>query len=158
MADMGYTGKQKREYQREWMRKRRESYFAGKTCMLCGSQDRLELDHVDPSTKELAPAALWSMSDQNPKKITELAKCRILCYDCHLVKSKTESPKGIQHGSHRLTDAEVLELRRIYAEGRISIRDLADIFNVSRATIHDAVRKKTWKHVGETEEDGNPLL
>lgn len=158
MVYMPYTGEQKREYAREWIRKRRQAYFFEKSCVLCGAENRLELDHIDPATKLYAPAALWGMSDSNPKKIAELAKCQILCYDCHLIKSKTEAVKGINHGQHKLTDKEVISLRTIYATGTISVRAIADMFNVSRATAHLVIRNKTWKHVIETEEDGNPLL
>lgn len=83
---MGYVGERKREYQREWMRRRREDFFANKSCVRCGSTDRLELDHIDRATK--VDHKIWSWSKARQEK--ELAKCQVLCYDCHKVKTKTE--------------------------------------------------------------------
>ena len=40
-----------RNYQREWIRKRREKYFVDKTCAKCGSKQQLELHHKDPHVK-----------------------------------------------------------------------------------------------------------
>lgn len=88
-----------REYQKEWMRKRRNEFFSDKQCNVCGSKEKLELDHIDPGSKKYNPGSLWSMSDTNPNKITELAKCQVLCYNCHLQKSKVQSwTKPLVHG------------------------------------------------------------
>lgn len=49
---MSYTNKEKqKEYVRQWIAKRRATWFADKICFLCGSTDRLELDHIDPRLK-----------------------------------------------------------------------------------------------------------
>ena len=42
-----------REYQREWLAARRTEWLADKSCAVCGSDDRLEIDHIDPATKDL---------------------------------------------------------------------------------------------------------
>ncbi len=88
---MGYTGKQKREYQRLWIESRRKAWFdENGPCVKCGSWNDLEADHIDPSTKLYDPKYLWSLSDSNPKKILELAKLQVLCEDCHAEKSLSE--------------------------------------------------------------------
>lgn len=76
-----------REYQREWIAERREAFFAGKSCAECGSTDQLELDHIDPSLK--VTHRIWSWSA--PRRNAELAKCQVLCADCHLLKTVSES-------------------------------------------------------------------
>lgn len=96
---MGFTGDKKREYQRQWIAKRRAKYFENKCCVICGSTEDLELDHIDPDKKKYMPAALWGMSDKNPNKIAELAKCQVLCKIHHKEKTKLwwETVKA-QHG------------------------------------------------------------
>lgn len=95
---MTLHGETKRAYQREWVRKRREAFFEGKTCVKCGSTERLELDHIDRSTK--VSHNIWSWSES--RREVELAKCQVLCYDCHKAKSVAESIQWLgvaQHGT-----------------------------------------------------------
>jgi hypothetical protein len=65
-------------------------WFEGKSCVACGSTNRLEADHIDRSAKKYNPSALWSMSDSNPNKHAELAKLQVLCYTCHKSKTRGE--------------------------------------------------------------------
>lgn len=64
-------------------------------CETCGSVDRLEFDHVDPSTKTFSIMSRWNapLSELLP----ELAKCRSLCHDCHS-KSSTYGTRRVDHG------------------------------------------------------------
>lgn len=92
---MSYKDKSKqREYQRQWIAKRRSDFFAEKSCVVCDSKDRLELDHIDPSTK--VSHAIWSWSQQ--RRETEIAKCQVLCHDCHQVKT-TDFLSRTTHGT-----------------------------------------------------------
>ncbi len=75
---------QQRQYQREWMAKRRLDYFFDKACVRCGSGDNLQLDHVDPTLK--ISHKIWSWSAE--KREAELAKCQVLCEHCHLDKTR----------------------------------------------------------------------
>lgn len=102
---MGYTGEAKREYQRKWVAKRRQDWIdsQGGCCAMCGSTDRLEVDHIDRSTKKYNPAGIWSRSAV--VREAELAKCQVLCYEHHLEKSIAEGPewKGVaEHGTHSM--------------------------------------------------------
>lgn len=72
-----------RKYQREWLAKRRVEWFADKSCVNCGSTKSLELDHIDPSTK--VSHNIWSWSAE--RRDEEVAKCQVLCVDCHMLKS-----------------------------------------------------------------------
>lgn len=89
----------KRNHNRRWMAQRRADFFADKQCTQCGSTDRLELDHIDPDQKELEPRALWGMALNNPRRVRELAKCQVLCFDCHLEKSASELRRLLVHGT-----------------------------------------------------------
>lgn len=87
----------RREYQRQWTAKRRSDWFHDKVCVRCGSSDDLQLDHIDPSTKVDHKVWNWSQT----RREIELAKCQVLCADCHKVKTHMEDenrPK-MAHGT-----------------------------------------------------------
>ena len=80
-------------YRRKWKAARRASFFDGKSCVKCGSIERLELDHIDRSTK--IDHNIWSWSEA--RRNAEIAKCQILCYVCHKEKTRSEVAKPIPH-------------------------------------------------------------
>lgn len=88
---MAYTGDKKRSYQVAWLTARRAAWIESKggVCASCGSADRLEIDHINRSDKSMQPTAIWSRS--RAIREAELAKCQVLCYDCHRTKTITES-------------------------------------------------------------------
>lgn len=91
-----------REYQRKWMAARRAEYFDGKVCVDCGTDQDLELDHVNPAEK--VSHRIWSWRDE--KRFAELAKCVPRCRDCHFEKSFKEGDLCIdyvhQHGTNSM--------------------------------------------------------
>lgn len=95
---MPYTGDQKRAYAREWMARRRAAFFDGRSCVKCGSTESLELDHIDRSVKWTH--RIWSYSEE--KRMVELAKCQILCHDCHLAKTIQENEREFCYKGHPL--------------------------------------------------------
>lgn len=119
---MGYTGQQKRDYQNAWLTKRRTAWIEdqGGQCSICGSSEGLEVDHIDPSTKLVNPKAIWNRS--KAFREAELAKCQVLCTDCH--KAKTLVDRGhLAHGTVSMyknqgcrcracTDANTASVRR----------------------------------------------
>lgn len=52
-------------------------------CVVCGSSENLELDHIVPEEK--VSHNIWSWSYE--KRIEELNKCQVLCHQCHLKKT-----------------------------------------------------------------------
>ena len=86
-----------REYQRQWMARRRARYvemFGGR-CLLCGATEELEFDHRDPALKEREVRDLWSRRED--VLLAELLKTRLLCRQCHDFKSRLEVLPG--HGT-----------------------------------------------------------
>lgn len=72
-----------REYQRAWMANRRKAWMQGRSCEWCGSNERLEIDHIDPAIK--VTNAVWSWSA--PRRIAErlgLAVQRRFVLNLHL--------------------------------------------------------------------------
>jgi hypothetical protein len=56
-------------------------------CIGCGSQERLELDHIHPSTKLCDPAKSLGSKTISQRIWNEIDKCQLLCYDCHREKT-----------------------------------------------------------------------
>ena len=124
---MPLYGEKKLEYQRRWMAARREEWIQsrGGKCAKCGSTDKLEVDHIDPSDKRWNPSKIWSRNEQD--RFDELAKCQVLCFDCHKDKTVSEMPEP-SHGTNTMynygcrcvvcTDAAVEKSRRYRASKR----------------------------------------
>lgn len=89
----------RRAYNLAWVRKRRQAWITsrGGSCENCGSTDRLEVDHVERSSKTMSPASIWTR--RADVRAAELAKCQVLCYSCHLAKTVAEN-RTAPHGSH----------------------------------------------------------
>lgn len=62
-------------------------FFEGKSCVQCGSTENLELDHIDRTTK--IDHKIWSWT--RVKREAEIAKCQVLCHDCHKEKTRAEN-------------------------------------------------------------------
>lgn len=89
-----------RDFQREWMRRRRSEWIAANgPCAQCGSSDRLEADHKDRTTKVFTASAVWGMALDNPNRVAELAKLQVLCHGCHKEKTRSEQTKPLVHGT-----------------------------------------------------------
>lgn len=59
-------------------------------------------------------------------------------------------PEGERNTQHKLTETQVLEIRRTYVKGKHSEYNsygLANKYGVTPRTIQDIVKRKTWKHV-----------
>ena len=55
--------------------------------------------------------------------------------------------KGVAHGSAKLTEDQVREIRRLYATGKFTQQELALQFGVAQSVISGIVLRQTWKHV-----------
>ena len=83
-----------REYKRNWVAARRGEWMADKSCVQCGSTQSLEVDHIDPTQK--VSHRIWSWAI--PRRDAELAKCQILCTECHKAKTLADRPLP-EHGT-----------------------------------------------------------
>lgn len=92
-----------REYMRNYREKRRQEAreALGGQCARCGTAVALEFDHVDRNTKVDGIANLLTHSKETLN--AELAKCQLLCHDCHKEKSIEAGDLAVaQHGSHAM--------------------------------------------------------
>lgn len=93
--NMPYKDKNKQlEYQKLWAASRRREWLGRNgPCKKCGSDQDLEVDHIDPKTKINHKVWTWKESKRN----LELAKCQVLCWECHKDKTINEQ-KTNKHG------------------------------------------------------------
>ena len=97
------------EYMRVYMlnryhKRRNEAILElGGHCRECGTTERLELDHKDPAKKQFSLSRAWSVSEVRFRE--ELAKCQLLCVDCHAIKSILESGRTPAKGTHGTVSA-----------------------------------------------------
>ena len=89
-----------KKYQRNKLR-RAEWIAKNGPCVRCGTWDKLEVDHIDPLTKEHEIKYIWQRSED--VRNYELAKCQVLCNACHIEKSTMEQKanKPVTHGSYK---------------------------------------------------------
>ena len=64
----------------------------------------------------------------------------------HAVLNKRH-PHGETHGEAKLTEPQVLEIRRRYATGEKGLKLLGREYGVTGATVGNIVHKRTWKHL-----------
>jgi hypothetical protein len=57
--------------------------------------------------------------------------------------------KGVDNGNAKLTEEQVIEIRRRYADGGVTQQELGDEFGVARRTISDIIRREIWTHLEE---------
>lgn len=62
-------------------------------------------------------------------------------------KGRHKYPIGIDHPMTKLTEEQVLEIRRIHAANTCSQIDLAHQFNVTPANIRHIIKRTLWSHI-----------
>lgn len=62
-------------------------------------------------------------------------------------KGRARHPKGIEHGSAKLTELQVRQIRASYVPRKVSLRYLASVFGVDAKTIRMIVLRRKWKHL-----------
>lgn len=64
-------------------------------CIKCGSKERLELDHINPTEKEWNPKRSMCSKKLSKNFWNEINKCQLLCYNCHKEKTKRSYKSGV---------------------------------------------------------------
>jgi 5-methylcytosine-specific restriction endonuclease McrA len=145
---MPYSNKEKQiAYQNTWIKKRRAEWLAANgPCVMCGSNDRLQVDHIDPSKK--LTHRVWSWSET--RRLQELAKCQVLCFSCHVLKTTEQNPRHGEHNaSAKITEETVRALRAAYIPRKrgYGYKALAEKFNLPYDTVRCVLCGRTWQHV-----------
>jgi ribosome-binding protein aMBF1 (putative translation factor) len=76
-------------------------------------------------------------------------KGRTLKGERHWANQKPEKlARGSGHGNSRITEKDVCDMRKAYAEKQASQTELAKRYNMSQASINSILLGKTWAHAG----------
>jgi 5-methylcytosine-specific restriction endonuclease McrA len=77
-------------------RRKAAKVLLGSKCIMCGTSERLDFDHINPDFKEIeisgAIAKHWAWD----QLVIELKKCQLLCRSCH-IKKTTKDYKNKAH-------------------------------------------------------------
>ena len=65
----------------------------------------------------------------------------------HSYKNKISTNMGETHKLSKLTENNVLEIRKLYKNGQINQGELSKKYKVSRRVIYDVIKNNTWKHL-----------
>ena len=65
----------------------------------------------------------------------------------HAVNAGLKDDKGSKNGNSKLSEKEVLEIRRLYKTGEYNQTALGKIFGVHQVHIGDIINRKKWKHI-----------
>jgi len=116
------------------------AFIQGKTA------ERRFVNHKDGDrTNNLATNLEWVTSQENMDHAVALG--RIVCGDRHPNRLDPRRVRGSRNGRAKLTEADVLELRRLRSIGH-SIRDLMKQFHVGETATRAAINGDLWSHVG----------
>ncbi|MFA2720635.1 GIY-YIG nuclease family protein [Bacillus paranthracis] len=63
------------------------------------------------------------------------------------LKKRSLAQQGEKGSSARLTEADVLKIRELYATGKYYQKQLAETFGIVRQSVSDIITRKTWKHI-----------
>lgn len=71
-------------------RRQRAKARLGGVCVVCGTDQNLEFDHVDPSSKVIEVSRAIALHWTWEKLVAEIDKCQLLCREHHVEKSKVD--------------------------------------------------------------------
>lgn len=60
---------------------------------------------------------------------------------------RTLGPKGEDCGRSKLTEADVIEIRRLWSIGELSQVKIGKLFNVKQYAVFGIVHRVTWRHI-----------
>lgn len=111
---------------RYYERRVRAIEILGGACVVCGTVDNLQFDHIDPTTKTFSMSKVLTRSDWRE----ELQKCQLLCENHHKQKTKGES---------------IISMAEWTAEHRARLAASEEV---------KAKRRETWRRKRERQEAG----
>ncbi len=108
-------------------------------CKRCGSNERLEVDHIDPSLK--VHHKVWTWAPERRK--VELDKCQPLCHDCHAAKTTAENRArnlGVPKPELRKLTPDVCAQIDNLKIATVSVRRVAEIIGLHHTTVSRYLR------------------
>ena len=65
----------------------------------------------------------------------------------HAILNGLHNKTGENHHNAKLTEEQVLEIRKLYSQKKHNKTKLGEMFNMSRPYISSIINKKYWKHI-----------
>ena len=65
----------------------------------------------------------------------------------HAIKNKLVDNTGLNNSQCKLTECQVLEIRKLHLENKIKQNYLSKIYNISQTQISRIINNKKWKHL-----------
>lgn len=62
-------------------------------------------------------------------------------------KKRWPDRRGEGAANHKHTSEEIIEIRRMYAEDGLTLKQIGSIYGIDKSLIHLIVSRKTWKNV-----------
>ena len=96
--------------------------------------DDLFVCHTCDNPPCINPDHLWfgSASDNNNDKE---------------MKGRGNQPRGSKNANAKLTERDVVEVRRLRNEEHLTLKEIGNRFGITEAAVSAIVRRKLWKHV-----------
>lgn len=61
--------------------------------------------------------------------------------------NKGRSLKGSRHPMTNMSESDVVEIRRLYQETKLSQQAIADMYRINQTAVGFIIRRITWKHI-----------
>lgn len=90
---------------------------------------------------------LYHWANISGKYKRDLKDWKRLCFYCHRKFDIDMFPRGEECYVAKLTEKQVIKIRRLFVPYKFTMQMLADKFKVSKSTIVDAIKRRTWRHV-----------
>lgn len=102
----------------------------------CDNMDTLEVNHID--------------GDKSNNHLDNLEWCSGSMNVRHSLETGLKIPaRGEQISCHKLTEEEVIEICERLKRGRESLQEIANSYGVSKHTVFDIKRKRSWRWLTE---------
>jgi hypothetical protein len=101
-------------------------------CFLSNLDNKIQVHHIDNDvTNNELKNLEWVTASENVKYTLGYRK----------------ENRGVENNKSKLSEEDVLKIRKMYGENNITQRELAKLFNVSQPNIKEIVKFRTWKHL-----------
>ena len=129
-----------RQYQRQWLRRRREWYFEGARCVYCAAAKDLEVNHVVPLAVEprRMKHRIWSYRREVIED--ELSRCEPVCRRCNQAHALAT---GVGRPGAKLSEDDAQEIRAL--QDTVPTEELALRYGVRAQAVQDVVAYRTFK-------------
>ena len=91
----------------------------------------------EETKRKMSESASGEKNHMYGKKISESTR----------IKKIKSAKRGDENKASKLTEKDVLEIRRMRSEYNYSLKEITKMFNVGRNSISNVLNKKTWKHI-----------